>query len=133
MALKRMRPLVFLGLLLPWMAVHPAAAADFHFNWQGTPAAPLPWVPGAVNDWDLFVGADLGSEQYPLGFVMPAQHGADCSAPPAIHPITNLLDGAFICKNHFMTAVKDNEVFFAPAQLADFSHGAATVSWQVST
>jgi hypothetical protein len=72
---------------------------------------------------------------------MEAGHGPDCGAPPATHHVSSLADSAFICKNHMMTAIYGGgdagtsygAVYFAPAQLVDFSSGEASVSWQVST
>lgn len=118
----------------------PAAAATstFSFNWTQAPASPLPWVPAAVNDWDLVANIDGPTGQTGS---MYAQHGADCSAPPAVHLIVNLTDSAFICNRHMMTAINGGgdaytsygAVYFGPAQLVDFSGGTATVSWQVSS
>ena len=66
---------------------------------------------------------------------MLAQHGGDCSAPPATHHIIKLTDSAFICKNHMMTSIADGygTVYFSPARLVDFSKSSAAVTWQVST
>jgi hypothetical protein len=113
-----------------------AQAAAFSFNWQGAPASPQPWTPGAVNGWDLITNSAAATDQArnPI-----AQHGPDCSAPPATHAITNLADAAFICKDHLMTAISNEfdgpyaAAYFAPAQLADFSAGTSRISWQVST
>jgi hypothetical protein len=113
-----------------------SASSSFAFNWQGSPASPRPWTPGQVNDWDLITNIAGSTDQArnPI-----AQHGPDCSAPPALHSITNLADTAFICKDHMMTAISSEfdgpygAIYWAPAQLADFSAGTSTITWQVST
>jgi hypothetical protein len=115
-----------------------AAASSFDFNWAQAPAAPLAWTPGQVNDWDLVSNIDGPTDN---NGSMQAGHGGDCSAPPATHTVVGLADSAFICKNHMMTAVNGGgdayatygAIYFAPAQLADWSQGQATVSWKVST
>jgi hypothetical protein len=115
-----------------------AAASSFNFNWAQAPTAPLAWTPGQVNDWDLVSNIDGPTDN---NGTMQAGHGADCSAPPATHTVVSLADSTFICKNHMMTAVNGGgdayatygAIYFAPAQLADWSQGQATVSWKVST
>src|SRR6266702_2274746 len=114
------------------------SASAFSFNWLGTPTTPQAWVPGAQNDWDLVSNIDAPTDQTGS---RNAVHGPACEAPPATHLIVNLSDSAFICNNHLMTAVNGDDtaaatygaVYFAPAQLADFSAGTATVSWKLST
>lgn len=126
-----------LALALALISIRPASA-DFTFNWSGTPAAPQPWVPGAVSDWDLVTSGDMPSD---LGGAMQAQHGADCAAPPATHQIQALSDSVFICNNHLMTALNGGgdapksyaATYFAPAQLLDLSQGTARLTWSVST
>src|SRR5439155_6672280 len=96
------------------------------------------WVPGPVNDWDLISNIDGPTDR---NGSMEAQHGADCSPPPATHQVTALADSAFLCKNHMMTSLYGGgdawtsygAIVFAPAQLLDFSAGPASASWQVST
>jgi hypothetical protein len=115
-----------------------AASTGFGFNWASAPSSPQPWVPGQLNDWDLLSNIDVPTD---ANGAMEASHGADCGAPPATHHVSSLADSAFICKNHMMTAVYGGgdagttygAVYFAPAQLVDFSSGEASVSWQVST
>jgi hypothetical protein len=130
-------PLLVLTMLAP--APAPAATtSSFDFNWAQAPATPLAWTAGQVNDWDLVSNIDGPSD---ANGSMQAGHGGDCSAPPATHTVVALADSAFICKNHMMTAVNGGgdayatygAIYFAPAQLADWSQGQATVSWKVST
>lgn len=115
-----------------------ARVGAYAFNWSGTPAAPQAWTPGVVNDWDLMATTDFPSDQ---GGSMEGGYGADCSPPPASHPVKALADSAYICRNQLMTAINGGGdapkiyggVFFSPAHLADFSAGASAISWQVST
>jgi hypothetical protein len=115
-----------------------APVGVFTFNWDGTLAAPQPWVPGAVNDWDLVATTDFPGDQ---GGSMQARFGPDCAPPPATHPIRALADSAFLCRSQLMTAINGGGdapktyggVYFSPAQLADLGAGASSIDWQVST
>jgi hypothetical protein len=116
----------------------PAAGAEtlppepFTFNWAGSPSSPQPWSP---TDWDVIVHSrDTGtwSQIDPMN----ADHGPDCSAPPATHVVTTYEDAVFICRNHMMTAINGGGygvIYFAPNQLVDFSSGTASVRYRVST
>ncbi|PZR89139.1 MAG: hypothetical protein DLM67_19400, partial [Candidatus Nephthysia bennettiae] len=135
--LAALPPLVLLTVA-PAPAPVAASASSFAFNWAQAPAAPLDWTPGQVNDWDLVENNDGPTDN---NGSMEAGHGADCSAPPATHHLSTLADSVFICKSHVMTALYGGgdayatygAIYFAPAQLADWSQGPATVSWKVST
>lgn len=115
-----------------------APVGVYAFTWSGTPPAPQPWAPGAVNDWDLLASSDFPSDQ---GGSMQARFGPDCAPPPATHPIRALADSAYICRNQLMTAIDGGGdapktyggVYFSPAQLADLGGGTSTIDWQVST
>src|SRR5256886_1218255 len=121
-----------------WPGRHVSATSAFSFNWTASPDAPQPWVPGLVNDSDLISHIDGPTDQNGL---MNAGHGPACEAQPATHQIRSLGDAAFICKSHMMTAIDGGEtayatygsVYFTPAQLLDWSHGPASLSWKVST
>lgn len=114
------------------------AANGFSFNWAGTPSTPEPWLPGSLNDWDAFASSDVAAD---ATGTMQAQHGTDCSAPPATHQINQLAQAMYICNNHMMTALfgggdgpKDyNAAYFTPNQMVDLSQGTAQVNFQVST
>lgn len=108
---------------------------------MGMPSAPLPWMPT-----DFAVTKHFRQSSGALGYGPPADsgnepmladHGADCSAPPATHQQgTDYASLAFICHDHLMTAINSGaygQVQFQPAQLVDFSSGPATVSISVST
>jgi hypothetical protein len=129
-------PLLLIDIVPQTAAV--SAASGFSFNWTGLPAAPQPWVPGPVNDWDLFSNIDGPTD---LNGAMNAGHGTDCGPPPATHPVRTLAESVYLCKNHMMTAVSGStdayttygSVYFTPAQMVDWSAGQASVSWKVST
>jgi hypothetical protein len=65
-----------------------------------------------------------------------ADHGADCSAPPAQHQITTWQQAVFICRGHVMTTIADGgygEVALTPDRMADWSSGPVTIGLSVST
>jgi hypothetical protein len=67
--------------------------------------------------------------------IMQAGHGADCSAPPATHPISQLMDSVFICNGHVMTAINASGygmVALTPTQLLDCTVS-CSVTWEMST
>ena len=124
-------------LVLPVTDTAPARAAassPFTFNWTGGLTAPVPWSgQGFANTWDVQIHKRaVGDTMDP----MTAQHGADCSPPPATHPISMLADGVYICRNHMMTAIGDTgygEIALTPDHMVDFSSGTATITVNVST
>jgi hypothetical protein len=113
-----------------------APVGNYSYSWTASPAAPQPWTPQAVNDWDLLATSDVPSDQ---GGTMQARFGADCSPPPATHTVKALADSAYQCRGQMMTAINGGGdapktyggVYFSPAQLADVGQG-TTISWQVS-
>lgn len=125
---------IALAFLLPvagGSAAKASSAVTYHnsFNY-GAPAAPQAIVPS-----DLDVQIHVRAAQDTMT-PMLAQHGADCAAPPALHPIVNLPDAVFACKGHLMTALNDvgyGEVVLTPPALVDFSAGTATIKFDVST
>lgn len=72
---------------------------------------------------------------------MTADHGANCSSPPATHQHSgNYGDSVFPCgagdNQHLMTALKASGygvIYLMPAALADFSEGETVISFDVST
>jgi hypothetical protein len=110
----------------------------------GMPTAPQPFMPsdfaitkhqrqtcgGTINN-GFGPPADGGT------CPMTADHGADCSAPPATHAIdTAYANEVFVCHDHLMTAFDPagaGVIAFQPNQLVDFSAGPATVSISRST
>lgn len=129
-ALIGLLPLVAADGLTP----RPALAADdgFAFNWEGRPAAPQPWTP---LGWDAVVHS-RDQRTWQSMDPVPAQHGADCGAPPATHVVTSYQDALFVCNNHLMTAFLPGgygEIELAPDRMVDWSGGTATVGWHQST
>jgi hypothetical protein len=113
-------------------AAAPASATPFVFNFEGTPASPLPWNP---KTWDVGVES-RNTDTFQLLQGMQAQHGSDCSPYPATH-FNNTYEGAvFICRNHLMTAIFAGgygEIALTPDHMIDFSGGESTVSFDLST
>lgn len=104
----------------------------FTFTWQGSPAAPQPWNP---QDWDVIVHS-RDTQTWDKLEPMQAQHGPDCSPPPATHLVTTYEDAVFICRNHMMTAINGGGygvIYFAPNEMVDFSTGIASIQYRVST
>lgn len=65
-----------------------------------------------------------------------ADHGSDCEGPPMQHPVLNLEDFAFRCKNHMMTAVNDGalgRVTLTPNHMVDFTHSSGVIEFDIST
>jgi hypothetical protein len=107
-------------------------------TFDGAPAAPAPMagLPGgaALSNFDVQVHSRDTNTWSQLES-MQAQHGPDCSAPPATHS-TNSYEGAvFQCKDHVMTAITADGygvIYLTPNQLIDISAG-GTVSFEIST
>jgi len=101
----------------------------------GTPAAPLSF---SDADWDVQVHSrdtDTWTNLEPIH----AQHGPDCSAPPATHVNTSYEGSVFVCgsgdNRHIMTALKADGyglIYLTPNRIVDFSNG-ATVQFDMST
>lgn len=65
-----------------------------------------------------------------------ADHGIDCSPPPAFHAVELLEESVYTCKNHLMTAINDDGfgvVTLTPNHMLDLSSDKATVSFDLST
>ena len=107
------------------------------FTFDGAPSTPTgyPSVP-SLDGWDIQVH-DRDAAQHP-GVIagMMAQHGVDCSAPPATHDTgTSVSNAVFQCANHIMTAINSDSygvVYLTPPQMVDFSTQ-GVVSFDLST
>jgi hypothetical protein len=130
---------VAVGLLITVQSSPSHAAVGFSFNWNGIPAAPMPWAPSTgfdvvVHDRDL-----TGTFERPTAF--QAQHGSNCSpfqgfGVGGTHLVTTYQDEVFICNNHMMTGLNGQgygEITFTPAALLDWSQGTASATWNLST
>lgn len=66
---------------------------------------------------------------------MAAQHGANCSGPPATHTVSALGDSVYICNGHVMTAANSQGygmIALTPSQTLNCSAG-CTVQFDLST
>ncbi len=106
------------------------------FTFDGTPAAPQPFT--THSDWaawdtivhsrDYGTWANLDTQQ--------AEHGSDCSAPPATHENHTYEGANFICNNHLMTAINAGGygvIYLTPSQMLDWTNGPATLTFDMST
>ncbi len=109
-------------------------------TFDGTPSAPLPIGTGYTDPGDGMVfDVQVHSRDSSSWQALPAiqaEHGADCSAPPATHTNTSYEGSVYICKDHIMTAINGAagyaEVVLTPNLLFDFSRG-GSVTWDMST
>lgn len=126
--MKSVRILVA-AVLVAAVGLTTALAATF----DGAPPAPLPFVQLAESaNFDVQVHERGSLTSLPL---INAQHGPDCSAPPATHPNTTFEGAVYQCANHIMTAMNGPEyglIVLTPNQILDFAAGGA-VSFDVST
>lgn len=112
-------------------APSPAFARDsWSFAFPGDPQTPQPF---SSPDWDVLVhNRDIDTAFEPFA----AQHGPDCSAPPATHMISTFTDAVFLCKNHVMTSARSQgyaAIYLTPDRMVDFSQETGVVRFSVST
>jgi hypothetical protein len=107
-----------------------AQILGFLDGFDGHPAAPQAFRP---TDWDIQVWQFFERERFEP--VYQAQHGADCSAPPAYHVVTSAQDAVYMCNDHMMTSINGGygQIVLTPNQLVDFSNGEAVIRWDMST
>jgi hypothetical protein len=108
-----------------------SGSTTWSYNFTQSPGSPLTFTGDSQMSANVHTRATGGLMQPTL-----LGHGADCSAPPAQHPVQALDDGIFICKAHLMTGVTDagyGQANLTPAALADFSQGTAVITFAVST
>jgi hypothetical protein len=113
-------------------ATSAATGAPFTFAFAGDPATPLPWNP---SSWDVVVNSrDLKTFSQLEG--MQAQHGSNCGPYPGTHFNSSYEGAVFQCHNHVMTAINASgygEIVLTPDHMVDFSGGASTISFKLST
>lgn len=143
MVTKRNRParlvilaLAGLAVCITFLGVFAASAAPGTYTFDGAPSGPAPAAGSVLSDWDVQVHSrDSGTWLQMEG--MDAQHGADCSAPPATHHLDGAYqDAVFQCKDHFMTAINASGyglIYLTPPQMVDFSSGTASIKFDTST
>ena len=125
--------LIFCGLLALGGGLAVASTFD------GNPAAPLPLTTGYTDagdgaTYDVQVHVRGPEHWYSLEPVA-AQHGPDCSAPPATHTNTSYEGAVFQCRDHVMTALNASDygvIYLTPNRILDFSAGGA-VQFDMST
>jgi hypothetical protein len=121
------------------MAVFGAAIVANASTFDGNPAAPLPLTTGYTDagdgaTYDVQVHVRGPEHWYSLEPVA-AQHGPDCSAPPAAHTNTSYEGSVFQCRDHVMTALNASDygvIYLTPNRLLDFSAG-GVVQFDMST
>lgn len=66
---------------------------------------------------------------------MQADHGPDCGAPPATHPVGALPAAVFVCRDHLMTAMNAGygAWYLTPNVLMDWTSGEAVLRFDMST
>src|SRR5947209_7598008 len=77
-------------------------------QFDSTQSAPQPLLKAPESaQWDVQVHSREATSPNDSLTSMQAEHGGDCSGPPATHE-THSFDGAvFICNNHVMTAINE--------------------------
>ena len=105
-------------------------------TFDGAPSAPLNFNQTAdYLDYDVQVHSRDSSTWTDLES-MQAQHGADCSAPPANHENHTYEGAVFQCANHIMTSLNAGGyamAYLTPNRMLDWSAGQAVLSFDVST
>ena len=108
----------------------PSQAFIATFDMETT--SPLPFVD---TQWDAAVHTRDRETLYKL-VPMQAQHGPDCSAPPATHLVDDYEEAVYRCRNHVMTAIDDGSyaaITLTPATLLDFTSEEGIVRFDLST
>lgn len=103
-------------------------------TFDGTPSSPLNFTQLGQTDWDVQIHSRDSSTWFNLEAIN-AQHGADCSAPPASHPNSSYEGSVFICRDHLMTSLNASDygvIYLTPNLLFDFSNG-GSVTFDIST
>jgi len=113
-----------------------AASGGVVYSFPGAPTAPAPVAfSPLLSNFDVQVHSRDQSTWYQLE-PMTAEHGSNCAAPPATHPLTGSYASAvFQCANHLMTSIQAGgygEIVLTPNQMVDIGKG-GTVSFDVST
>lgn len=114
------------------IAINAPAAPPSTFD--GTPATPQAFTQLGEAEWDIQVHSRDSSTWFNLDSIN-AQHGADCSGPPASHANTSYEGSVYICNNHLMTAINASGygvIYLTPNQLFDFSNG-GSITFDIST
>lgn len=104
-------------------------------TFDGTPSSPLNFTQLGQTEWDVQVHSRDKSSWFTLPSIN-AQHGSDCSGPPASHGNTSYEGSVFICNNHLMTSINGSAgyaaIYLTPNRLVDISDG-AVIEFDLST
>jgi hypothetical protein len=133
-----MRYLLLLGVLAVAILATPHAghiSAGVLAAFDGFPAAPLPF-----SQHPEYAGYDVqvhsrSPQPWAALHPMQAEHGPNCSAPPASHSTSAYADAVYICNDHLMTAINGEEyglIVLTPNKLFNFSNGGA-ITFELST
>lgn len=114
----------------------PIESVSFLETFDGTPAAPTPW--NSAN-WDVVTNVsdswNSGSNWENYNPIQ-AHHGTDCSAPLALHPVSNIYNSVFNCRDHMMTTIEGRGygvVYLTPNHMVNFDNGEAVISFDAAT
>ncbi len=119
-------------IFIPIVVRSPLQSLAFVETFNGNPLSPQPWNPA---HWDVTVHSRDVNTWYQLE-AMQAEHGHDCSPAPATHTINSYEEAVFLCRDHVMTAINASGygvIYLTPNHMVDFSGGAATVRFDVTT
>lgn len=117
------------------ISLSPSAGAGentFLETFSVDPSSPQPFQ---SDHWDVQVHSRAPGTWQQLETVQ-AEHGADCSGPPATHPNNSYEGSVYLCKNHLMTALNASDygaIYLTPDRMLDWSNGEAVFSVDVST
>lgn len=104
-------------------------------TFDGTPATPQAFTQLGQTEWDVQVHSRDSSSWFTLPSIN-AQHGSNCSAPPASHVNTSYEGSVFICANHLMTSINGSAgyaaIYLTPNRLVDITNG-AVIEFDLST
>jgi hypothetical protein len=125
------RPAIYIATFITALAVGLVFA-----QFDGAPSSPQNFLAQTESaDWDIQRHIRDISD-WDVMQSMNAQHGTDCSAPPANHVADSYDEMVFICANHLMTSLNAPSyglIYLTPNKLLDWSNGPATVNFEMST
>lgn len=130
---------LFLGLIGISIVVVGAVSAfastpapNYSETFDGTPATPLAWS-GMNFDVQTHIRS---SAQVTNPETTMAEHGPDCSAPPATHAVSTFEDSVFQCKDHLMTAINASDygvIYLTPNVITNWANSESVITFDVST
>jgi hypothetical protein len=116
-------------------------APGYTQSFDGQPLAPQNFASHpAYADFDVQTHHNAVDRVAPMN----AQHGQDCSGPPASHPVSQFAQTVFVCRDHIMTAINGSDpsgpaggatyaaIYLTPNRMLDFA-GGGSVQFEIST